>query len=140
MNPIIARSVGITLPTFNNASRVDNGRAILKTADGRPINEFITNIGRAVFKNGRIDNVRNMIIFKNAGTTDIMICGNIKLKPDGSLQLGSSNNVDLNFQIYSYDFPSDPFNANGFNRLEIIEVVLADKFTSSYQAQGIYVN
>lgn len=137
MNPIIAKIVGITLPKWNSNRTNENGRSQLKTADGSPINEFITNVLPAVNKNGRIDNVRNAIIFKNAGTTKVVVNGNVTLKPDGTIQLGSSNNRDLNFQIYSYDFPDDPFNANGNNRLEIIELVIASLFTSSYQPQGI---
>lgn len=137
MNPIIAKIVGITLPVWKNNLVQDNPRAALKTKDGRPINEFIILTRPAVFKNGSIDNVRNFIIFRNVGTTDCWINGNLKLTPNSSLQLGSSNNTDLNYQIYSYDFPADPFNAVGNNRLEIIECVLCELYTSSFQPQGI---
>lgn len=140
MNPVIAKIVGIKLPVWNNNIVQDNPRAQLKTKDGRPINEFIILTRPAVFKNGKIDNVRNIIIFRNVGTTDCYINGNIKLTPNSSLQFGSSNNTDLNYQIYSYDFPIDPFNAVGNNRLEIIESVLCELYTSSYQPQGIFLS
>ena len=140
MNPVIAKIVGIKLPVWNNNIVQDNPRAQLKTKDGRPINEFIILTRPAVFKNGKIDNVRNIIIFRNVGTTDCYINGNIKLTPNSSLQFGSSNNTDLNYQIYSYDFPIDPFNAVGNNRLEHIESVLCELYTSSYQPQGIFLS
>lgn len=140
MNPFIASKVGIKLPVWDNSRVYENCRATLKTNSGESIREYITLIRPAVFTNGKIDNVKNVIILRNKGTTDVIICGNIKLSPNESIQLGSSNNIDLNFQIYSYDFPADPLNGSGNNRLEIIEMVLCELYTSLFNPKGIKLN
>lgn len=140
MNPFIANIVGIQLPVWDNSRVYENCRALLKTSSGEAIREYYTLIRPAVFTNGKIDNVRNVIILRNKGTTDAIICGNVKLTPNESIQLGSSNNLDLNFQIYSYDFPGNPLNALGGNRIEIIEMVVCELYTSSFNPKGIKIN
>jgi hypothetical protein len=139
MNPIIAKLVKIQLPVWDNSRVYENARAALKTESGQSIGEYVTLIRPAVFINGYIDNVRNVIIFRNKGTTRCVICGNIYLDPNESIQLGSSNNVDLNFQIYSYDFPGNAQNALGGNRLEIVELVYSESYTASFNPKGIRI-
>lgn len=140
MNPFIAERYNIKLPVWNSARTVDNGCAILRTKSGEAIREFITLIRPAQFMNGIIDNVRNSILFKNNGTSNILIDGNWTLKPGEVITFGSSNNLDINFQRHVFTFPSDPFNGAGNNRLEIVETILSEPFASSYQPRGVQLS
>jgi hypothetical protein len=136
MNPIIAKQVGVTLPMWDPSRVYENERRVPLNSSGKPRGEYISQIRQARFVNGYIDNVKNAIIFRNKGTTRCVICGNIYLDANESIQLGSSNNEDLNFQIYSFDFPGNPLNALGGNRLEIIELVLCEDYTTRFNPRG----
>ena len=141
MNPAIAKHVGLNLgvqvPILHP---FDNRAAAVATRDGQIIRTFVTKFTEPLFKNGYVYGTRNSIEFQNVGLTDVIINGNWTIKPGGSKKFSSSDEVNINADRFTVYFPSDPFNTNLENRLEICELILSDMTVAFAKHKGIQIN
>jgi hypothetical protein len=141
MNPLIAKSIGINLDVIIPIhSRYDNRSSPVTTIDGHPIRLFTTKFREPVFKNSYVEGTRNSIEFQNVGTTDVIINGNWTLKQGGSKKFDGGDDVNITADRFTVYFPSDPFNGDGNNRLEICEIILSDLTVSNVKHRGIEIN
>jgi hypothetical protein len=141
MNPGIAKNLGIDLSVIMpQLSEFDNRKAPLTTSDGKIIRSWDPVFREPLFKNDYVYGVRNSIEFQNAGETDVLINGNWTIKKGGSKVFESTDEVNINAKPFVVYFPSDPFNENGLNRLEICEIILCDLTVTFAKHKGIQYN
>ncbi|MEI2693714.1 MAG: hypothetical protein V9E90_01460 [Saprospiraceae bacterium] len=137
MNPNIAKIVGLNLKVYMQSGAYDNRSATTMTRDGEPVRSWQVKFREPLFQNDFVDGVRNSIEFQNAGTTKVLINGNWTILAGGSKKFDSSNETDVSSQRFTVYFPTDPYNANNNNRLEISEIILEDKSVSQFRSKGI---
>lgn len=138
MNPHIALLKNIKLDQAIFFTRKnDNKNARLTNISGEPIRQWSKRYLSPIFKNSYLDGNKNHLIIQNVGDTKVIIDGNFTLLKGASHNIGSSNDTDFNAERFHFDFPEDPLNLLGTNRLEICEVVISESWFTEIGDYGI---